>query len=98
MRINLLRAPFNFHRSRNEVLSIAKEGEYSVPGDVPADMAKAAIETGYAIEVEKPATPRHKSARKPRHAADKGQPAGVDRADLAPDDSADGGAAVADAG
>lgn len=101
-RINILKAPFDFHRSRGEVLTIRETGEFIVGSEVPQDMAKAAVAQGYGVLVEpepkNPATTRRTRARLPANAADPGQPTGVDRTDLAPDDSADGGAAVAHSG
>lgn len=94
MLINLLKAPFSFFRRRNEVLTIRETGQH----EVPDDLGEAAIAEGYATLPEKPATKPRRRASLPRNAADKGQPAGVDRADLAPDDRTDGGATVADAG
>lgn len=99
-RIDVLKAPFNFQWPKASVVSCIRETGIALVKDEVAD---AAIKAGYAIEYEpapapKRATRRRSSAIKASDAADPGKPAGVDRADLAPDDRADDSAAVADAG
>jgi hypothetical protein len=100
--IQLKKVPFNHHRSRTSIVTIRATGEYIVGQNIDIDVAEAAVEKGHATWIEapeeKPATKRGKAAKPGSDAADKGQSAGVDRTDLASDDSANGDAAVADAG
>jgi hypothetical protein len=102
-RINVLHAPFNFQWPKASVVTCIRKTGIALVKDEVAD---AAVKAGYAIEIEpapallvpKRATRRRSSAKPKADAANPGQPAGVDREDLAPDDRADAQPAVADAG
>lgn len=98
-RINVTKVPFNYYWPHASAVTCIRE---LGPALVKDEVAVAAITKGYAEPfdpVTKPATRRRKPAtRKVDAAADTGQPAGVDRTDLAPNDSADGVAPVVDAG
>lgn len=98
-RINVTKVPFNYYWPHASAVTVLRRLGPTLVKDA---VAVAAIDKGHAEPfdpVTKPATRRRRSAtRKADAAADTRQPAGVDRTDLASDDSADGGASVADAG
>lgn len=103
-RINVLHVPFNFQWPKASVVTCIREKGVVL---VKNEVADAAVKAGYAIEVEpapepaakpKRATRARKPAKPEPDAADPGQPAGVDREDLALHDRADAQPPVADAG
>lgn len=104
-RVQLLKAPYDHYWKQSSAMTVWREpGTYLVKDEV----AEAMIAKGYAIEVPsqkeptpKPKVTRRRSSRK--KAGDEnpnpsGRSVGMDRAHLAPADSADGVAPLADAG
>lgn len=103
VRIKLARVPFNWRiPGTASVRVIRAEGVYLVGdgrGMIPAAMAEAAIEAGYAQSFNpRPATAKRQPAKGRSRAAKPREPDRVDRANLAVPDRANGGAALPDAG
>lgn len=106
-RVQLLKAPYDHYWKQSSAMTVWREpGVYLVKDEV----AEAMIAKGYAIEItepsrnaptQKPKVTRRRTSRK-KVGDENPNPSGrsdrVDRAHLAPADSADGVAPLADAG
>jgi hypothetical protein len=97
-RVNMLRAPFNYYWPKVTAVTCVRE---TGPVLLKDEVADAAIKQGYAVPFDpapKRATTRRKPATSRGNASDTGQPARMDRADMAAHDSAGGESPVDDAG
>jgi hypothetical protein len=105
-RIQIVKAPFNYHRGAR-VSVVRQTGIYPVgdgEGHIAADIAKAAIEQGYAVPfnpapAKSATTPRRRATRKADAAtSDTGRTDRVGPAGILPHGGPDDRAPVADAG
>lgn len=95
-RIMVIKAPWDYYWPKVSAMTCIR---VTGPALVKDQLADAAIAAGIAIEIEtKPATKRRRSAKPKGNAANTGQSARMDRANLAAHDRAGSVDTLADAG